>query len=58
MPLMSLKFTSFGWKENCTKYLLLIGIAILLVLFGIPGIALSVLWYIILSIFTQRRQNA
>ena len=58
VPLMSLKFESFGWKENCTKYLLLIGIVVLLVLFGIPGIALSVLWYIFLSLLTQRRQNA
>ena len=58
LPLMSLKFESFGWKENCTKYLLLIGIVVLLVLFGIPGIALSVLWYILLSLLTQRRHNA
>ncbi len=58
LPLMSLKFESFGWKENSLKYVLLFGIAALLVLFGIPGIALSVVWYIVLSLFTQRRHNA
>lgn len=58
LPLMGLKFENFSWKENSLKYLLLIGIAILLVLFGIPGIALSVVWYIVLSLLTQRRQNA
>ena len=54
----SLKFETFGWKENNTKYVLLIGIVALLVLFGIPGIELSVLWYIILSLCTVQRRNA
>ncbi len=58
LPLMSLKFESFGWKENSTKYVLLIGVALLLVLFGILGIALSILWYILLSLCTMRRHNA
>lgn len=54
LPLMGLKFTSFGWKENRWRYVLLIGVAVLLVLFGIPGIALAVLWYILLSLLTRR----
>ena len=58
LPLMSLKFTSFGWKENWQKYTLLIGVAILLVLFGILGIALSILWYIVFSLFTTHRKDA
>lgn len=58
VPLMGLKFENFGWKDNSLKYVLLIGIALLLVLFGIPGIALSVVWYIVLSLITMRRQNA
>mgnify|MGYP002624306947 CR=1 FL=1 len=58
MPLMGLKFEDFGWKDNSLKYILLIGIAILLVLFGILGIALSVVWYIVFSLITHRRQNA
>ena len=58
VPLMGLKFENFGWKDNSTKYILLAGIVLLLVLFGIPGIALSVVWYIVLSLLTQRRHNA
>lgn len=54
MPMMSLKFSSYGWKENKWKYILLIGAAVLIVLFGILGIALSILWYILLSILTKR----
>lgn len=55
VPMMGLKFTSFGWKENKLKYILLLGAAVLIVLFGILGIALSIVWYILLSILTQRR---
>lgn len=55
VPMMSLKFSSFGWKENSMKYILLAGAAILIVLFGIFGIALSIVWYIVLSILTHRR---
>lgn len=55
VPMLGLKFTSFGWKENKLKYILLAGAAVLIVLFGIPGIALSIFWYILLSVLTQRR---
>jgi CDP-diacylglycerol--serine O-phosphatidyltransferase len=55
VPMLSLKFTSFGWKENNLKYILLLGAAVLIALFGIIGIALSIVWYILLSILTQRR---
>ena len=55
MPMMGLKFTSFGWKENSMKYILLIGAAVLIVLFGILGVALAILWYILLSLFTCKR---
>lgn len=54
LPLMGLKFTSFGWRENKLKYILLIGAAVLIALFGILGIALAILWYILLSIITRR----
>lgn len=55
VPMMSLKFTTFGWKENSTRYLLLAGVAVLLVLFGVLGVAFAILWYILLSLFTARR---
>lgn len=54
LPMMSLKFTSFGFKENYLKYILLAGAAILIVLFGILGIAFAILWYILLSLLTQK----
>lgn len=53
LPLMGLKFTSFGWRENKAKYILLAGAAVLIVLFGFLGIAFAILWYILLSIITR-----
>lgn len=54
VPLMGLKFSSFGWKENRVRYILLIGAAVLIILFGIFGIAIAILWYILLSLLTSR----
>lgn len=54
LPMLGLKFSSFGWKENSAKYILLIGAAVLIALFGILGIAIAILWYIILSLLTCR----
>ena len=56
VPLMGLKFTSFGWRENKERYLLLLGAAVLIVLFGLLGIAFAILWYILFSLLTSRRQ--
>lgn len=58
LPLMGLKFENFGWKDNSRRYVLLIGVAVLLALFGILGIAFSIVWYILFSLATQRCRNA
>ena len=52
VPMLGLKFSSFGWHGNEQRYILLIGAAVLIVLFGILGIALAILWYILLSVIT------
>lgn len=53
MPMLGLKFKTFGWKGNEFKYILLIGAALLIMLFGIFGIAIAILWYILLSVLTS-----
>lgn len=54
VPLMGLKFTSFGWKENSKRYVLLIGAVVLIALFGLLGIAFAIIWYILFSLLTAR----
>lgn len=50
LPLLSLKFKSFGFKENMMKYLLIITSVILLILLKFLAIPLIIVFYILLSI--------
>ncbi len=49
MPMFSLKFKSFGWRENEIRYLFLLFAGLLLVLFGIYAIPMIVGAYILIS---------
>ena len=55
IPMFALKFKHWGWAENKLKYLFIISSALLLAIFRIPGIAIVIAWYVLLSIATQKR---
>lgn len=57
IPLMSLKFKSFGWTENRTRYVLILLSIILLICFQFAGVPLIILLYIILSL-SQRNPKS
>ena len=57
IPMFALKFKHWGWAENKLKYIFLITSALLLLIFRIPGIALVIAWYVLLSAFTQQQAN-
>ncbi|GAB3640837.1 CDP-diacylglycerol--serine O-phosphatidyltransferase [Spirosoma arcticum] len=58
VPLFALKFKSFGWAANQTKYLFLIASALLLVFLHYAAIPFIILLYIIVSlIFNERIAN-
>ncbi|NLZ73384.1 MAG: CDP-diacylglycerol--serine O-phosphatidyltransferase [Bacteroidales bacterium] len=57
IPMFSLKFKSFTWKENKIRYLFLLVCIPLIFLFKLSGVAAVILWYIILSLLTQRKRN-
>ena len=50
IPMFALKFKHWGWAENK-----IISSALLLAIFRIPGIAIVIAWYVLLSIATQKR---
>jgi len=50
IPLLSLKFKSFGWEKNKARYVLLFLSLILLILFQYAGIPLIILLYILMSL--------
>lgn len=54
-PFFSLKFKSLSLKENFRQYLLLVIISSCLFIWKIPGIMLSVIAYIILSIIPAKK---
>lgn len=51
IPMFALKFKQWGWAGNEVKYIFVLTSAVLLVIFGITGIALVILWYVLLSIY-------
>jgi len=60
IPMFALKFKSWGWRGNEVKYIFLLTCIPLLVLplilfQSISGLAAVIAWYIILSVFTQRK---
>ena len=61
MPLFSLKFNfkDLGWKTNSVQYIFLIGCVVVIALLH-DWIAISaiILWYLLLSLITQRKHDA
>lgn len=57
VPLFALKFKSFGWAENQTKYLFLIASGLLLLFLQFAAIPLIILLYIIVSLFSNERKS-
>lgn len=57
IPMFSLKFKNLSWKNNKTSYIFLLGCILLLALFQFQLTSLYsiILWYILLSIATQKK---
>ncbi len=55
VPMFALKFKTWGWKGNEVKYIFVISSAVMLAALGIAGIAVVILWYIILSALCYKR---
>jgi CDP-diacylglycerol--serine O-phosphatidyltransferase len=50
IPLFAMKFKSFSWNANTEKYIFLLGIIPITLIFGLQAVPFVILWYIILSI--------
>ena len=62
IPLFALKFRTFSWVGNRTRYIFLMLCVVLLILFGFTGIPLIILLYVLMSInsnyFAKRKERA
>ena len=54
VPMFALKFKNLTWKENKLRFIFLITSIAIILLFGIVGLAIVILYYICLSILTQK----
>lgn len=54
MPMFALKFKNLSWADNKIKYIFVLTSFILILALGISGISAVILWYIVLSAFTQK----
>ena len=55
VPMFSLKVKSLVWKGNELRYILIDGAVFFVALFGVLGIAGTIILYIILSFFNKKR---
>lgn len=55
IPMFSLKFKNLSWKENKICFIFLFVCILLIVFLGIKGISACIVWYILLSLCTQKR---
>lgn len=53
LPLLALKFKNLSWRDNAWRWILIIGIVILLTLFGMASLMWIVMWYILISIVSK-----
>jgi len=57
IKMIAMKFKSMKLEDNYPKLALLIGAVLLLVIFGITGIPLVIIYYILISLIFQRSLN-
>ncbi len=55
IPMFSLKIKSLAWKGNESRYILVVCAILFVALFGMLGIAGTILLYLLLSIFTKQQ---
>jgi CDP-diacylglycerol--serine O-phosphatidyltransferase len=51
--MFSLKFSSFGWKENSMRYLFIVIAVLLLICYRLPGMAPAIILYILFSLINS-----
>lgn len=56
IPMFSLKFKNLSWKDNKTSFIFLIVCIPLLTILQISAFAAIIVWYILLSVFTEKSE--
>lgn len=56
IPMFSLKFKNLSWKDNKVPFIFLLVCIPLLVFLKVSGFAAIIVWYILLSVLTRKKQ--
>lgn len=56
IPMFALKFKTWGWHGNEVKWIFLAVCIPLIAVFGWGGLAMSIAWYLVLSVITSRKE--
>ena len=56
IPMFALKFKNFKLKDNALRYGFILTSIALIAAFRAIGITLAIVWYVLLSVFTQRKK--
>lgn len=54
LHMFSLKFSSFDWRENYKRYILLAGALLFVIFQGVTGFAWSIILYLLMSVVSRR----
>lgn len=54
MRMFSLKFKNFDWRENFSRYVLILATIAFVIQFGVPGLMWTILFYILLSAVSKK----
>ncbi len=57
LPLLALKFKNLSWRDNAPRWILLLGILTLLLLFGMSSLMWIIVWYIFISVLAHLSQR-
>ena len=55
IPMFSLKFKDLSWMHNKLRFLFLLLCVVFLVLWQVQGLAVCIVWYVLLSVLTARK---
>ncbi len=57
MRMFSLKFKNFRWHGNARRFVIIAVAALLIIFCGVPGLALTIMAYILISLLTRSRED-
>lgn len=55
LPMFALKFKSLKWKGNEIRFVFLAGCIAFIACLGVSGFAISIVWYLFLSLLTRKK---